>query len=286
MKTRILALIGLSLVEACSKALAQTCNVTGFVDATYKLGYNLISNPLQTTNHHLSVLFGNAPDGTTLWLWDPGSRTFDPISTYLTGQGWTADFAFDPGQGALLYAPVAFTNTFVGVIMEPDGSPFCPDGPFILPAPFAGPTGAYLLSSKLAATLSGSNAFQLILGREVQEGEQFTWLDAATQTYHTTMFLRGVWSNGEPMLPVGTSAFFYIYAYAYAAPSLQILPLNSNVVLSWPISAPDFVLETSSNLYSGAIWMPLTNGIATNLVNFVLTNSAKAAKAFYRLQKR
>jgi hypothetical protein len=126
----------------------------------------------------------------------------------------------------------------------------------------------------------------LILGREVQEGEQFTWLDAATQTYHTTMFLRGVWSNGEPMLPVGTSAFFYIYAYAYAAPSLQILPLNSNVVLSWPISAPDFVLETSSNLYSGAIWMPLTNGIATNLDNFVLTNSAKAAKAFYRLQKR
>jgi hypothetical protein len=99
------------------------------------------------------------------------------------------------------------------------------------------------------------------------------------------MFWRGVWSNGEPVLPLGTSAFFSVYAYIPTSPSLQIYFMSNNVVLTWPVSAVGFVPETSPSLSAGTTWIALTNGIATNLGNFVLTNTANAGTAFYRLRK-
>ena len=69
-------------------------------------------------------------------------------------------------------------------------------------------------------------------------------------------------------------------------PALQIAPsAGNNVILSWPGWATAFVLETSSTISSGAVWTPLTNGVAAVGGNFVLTNNAGAASAFYRLHE-
>ncbi|SPE54653.1 exported hypothetical protein [Verrucomicrobia bacterium] len=69
-----------------------------------------------------------------------------------------------------------------------------------------------------------------------------------------------------------------------AAPvSLQMTPVGNQVVLSWPSSASNFVLETSSLLSSDATWRAVTNGAVTVGDNFVLTNSADAPAAFFRL---
>jgi len=69
-------------------------------------------------------------------------------------------------------------------------------------------------------------------------------------------------------------------------PALQIAPsAGNNVILSWPGWATAFVLESSSTISSGAVWTPLTNGVAAVGGNFVLTNNAAAASAFYRLHE-
>jgi hypothetical protein len=66
--------------------------------------------------------------------------------------------------------------------------------------------------------------------------------------------------------------------------ALQCSVPSDQVILSWPASASNFVLETSSTLSSEASWTPLTNGVATSAGSFVLTNPMAAPSAFYRLR--
>jgi len=67
-------------------------------------------------------------------------------------------------------------------------------------------------------------------------------------------------------------------------PLLQIVPAGNQAILSWPTWATGFDLETSSTISPGAAWSALTNGVVVVNSNFVLTNNASAAAAFYRLR--
>jgi len=67
-------------------------------------------------------------------------------------------------------------------------------------------------------------------------------------------------------------------------PKLQITSFAGQVILSWPVSASGFNLETTAQLFPGAAWVPLTNGVAISGANYVLTNNAATASAFYRLR--
>jgi len=70
-------------------------------------------------------------------------------------------------------------------------------------------------------------------------------------------------------------------------PSLQIAPvIGKKVTLTWTNWAYAYTLETSGTLTPGAIWTPLTNGVTTAGDNLVLTNSAGAGAAFYRLREQ
>src|SRR6266566_1567265 len=285
MKSRGLALLNLGVLAFCPTLSLAQDYITGHVNSTFTPGYNLFCNPLNTVSNYLSFLFYNPPDGTAITLWNSATRSFDPSSVYMAGVGWSLDLRLDPGRGALLYTPFAYTNTFIGVLLKPDGSPFTvadadADLPLKRPPVFGGPTGVYLLACKTAVVLGpgGLPVLDFILGRQPQEGEQFTWFDPSSQTYQTTTFKSGVWNNRDPVLRYGSSAFFYIYA----APSLRIVASDRAVILSWPASAPDFVLETSSILVSNAVWAPLTNGVVTNGDSFVLTNEPSAGQSFYR----
>lgn len=67
-----------------------------------------------------------------------------------------------------------------------------------------------------------------------------------------------------------------------SAPALRIVRSGSNVLLSWPLAASTFVLESSSTPSSGA-WTQMTNGIVISGNYFWLTNNANTSQAFYRL---
>jgi hypothetical protein len=56
------------------------------------------------------------------------------------------------------------------------------------------------------------------------------------------------------------------------------------VLLSWPLAASSFVVESSSTPSSGATWTSMTNGVVISGNYFWLTNNASSAQAFYRLR--
>jgi hypothetical protein len=70
-----------------------------------------------------------------------------------------------------------------------------------------------------------------------------------------------------------------------AAPTLQAQVSGSSFVLSWPASAQNFSLQTTTNLADPNSWMTVTNTPA--IVNFqcLVTNQISGAARFYRLKK-
>jgi len=75
-------------------------------------------------------------------------------------------------------------------------------------------------------------------------------------------------------------------AIRMARPALQFAATNSQFILSWPTTPPGgYELQSSGNLGPAATWTPLTNGVVTNGVDFVLTNDIdpNAAGRFFRI---
>ena len=69
-----------------------------------------------------------------------------------------------------------------------------------------------------------------------------------------------------------------------SSPALQILLGANQVVLSWPVTASNYVLETSHTLGSAASWMALSNGVAVAGDNYFLTNDVGPGPVFFRLR--
>jgi sugar lactone lactonase YvrE len=67
--------------------------------------------------------------------------------------------------------------------------------------------------------------------------------------------------------------------------SLRVSIAGNAVVLSWPLSAQEFVLQSSPTVSPSAVWTTLTNSIGTVGNEFTLTNTANTPAAFYRLYK-
>jgi hypothetical protein len=208
--------IAMAVVNASAQTNVYSLNVVGYANIGFGQGDNWIGNPLDNTPNTLSNLFiGGAPVGTTISLWNSTLDLFTLASTF-DGTSWSSDLTLAPGMGVLLNTPSPFTNTFVGNVLDFNGSLY--DGITLhQPPPFAGSPGTYLFSSKAPATLSGHvfnttlgqfSVFESIIGRAPQNGEQVTTLDPLTQNTHTSTFMNGSWVNGDPVLPLGEAAMF------------------------------------------------------------------------------
>jgi len=68
------------------------------------------------------------------------------------------------------------------------------------------------------------------------------------------------------------------------APSLQLSLQGNLVILSWPLSASGYALETADRLEPSMSWAPVTNSVTTNGNQLVVTNVLTGGAAFYRLQ--
>ncbi len=66
-----------------------------------------------------------------------------------------------------------------------------------------------------------SATFFDVVGRDPQNGESVTSLNASSQILNTTTFQNGSWNNGIPLLNVGQSAFFNLAA----VPEPEVLSL-------------------------------------------------------------
>lgn len=75
-----------------------------------------------------------------------------------------------------------------------------------------------------------------------------------------------------------------IQFYSAALPSLQVQGGNTNLVLSWPFSAQNFSLQSTSNLLDPASWVTLTNLPAILNLQNTITNVLNGSGQFYRLK--
>jgi secreted PhoX family phosphatase len=73
--------------------------------------------------------------------------------------------------------------------------------------------------------------------------------------------------------------------YGQLAALLRLDVSQNQAVLSWPLSASNYVLETSAELSADATWSPLTNGVSLSGETFTRTSQTDATPAFFRLHK-
>jgi hypothetical protein len=209
---RCLALVGLFLSKQMVVAQINTSNIVGRVDRAFAAGDNLFATPLETgTGDTLTELFTHfVPDGTTISLWNPTTRTFDTTSTFSSGS-WSINLSLPPGTGAELHTATSFTNSFFGYVLNHDGSALGSSSQLTPPPVYSGPNGVLLLGDKALAVDTGTDIFLNLLGRAPNPGEQVTTLDSATQTYLTSTYLgNGSWDTAPPTLHVGDAAFLNV----------------------------------------------------------------------------
>ena len=220
MKTILRWLLAVCLVQSTQAQGVFSDNVVGYANHFFVIGNNLFCNPLDAAANNLSGVFNPAttPDGTVISLWNPATSSFYISATNSAGT-WTQDLPLNPGTGAVLMAPEAFINTFVGRVLNHDGTPYHGVSPIPTPQPFAGPNGLYLLSDACPIADTGSDIFFNIIGRQPHAGEQVITA-AGTSTYLGD----STW-DVLPLLKVGDAAFLNIGPSATTTVLLDLAPV-------------------------------------------------------------
>jgi hypothetical protein len=183
-------------------------NVVGYINLQISTGDNLIANQLGASPDNTldNVLYQGVLAGSTFSEWDPVHNQLLPASIY-DGSTWSINYIFGPdGTGGVLNSPTTTIVTTVGDVVN-----FQVDGPlgYTFVPPNRGP-GTYLLA--LAAPVQEISTFQNIVGRAPFAGESVITLDGPSQMYATNSFNGTSWSDGDPILAVGKSAYFDLEA--------------------------------------------------------------------------
>lgn len=180
---------------AASPLFAQSnvfsVNAVGYVQTVLQPGiFQMISNPLNTTNNTLPNVLPGMPNGTVVFKWNGSTYV---SSTYRFGAWTDTTLTLNPGEGCFIKLGGSgnVTNTFVGEVLQ--GA-----------LTNALPVGYSIASSKVPQT----GGIQSALGLTPSNGEVLYQWDVPTQNYVAHTFRFGSWTGGEPVVNVG-EAFFY-----------------------------------------------------------------------------
>jgi hypothetical protein len=178
-------------------------------------GANFIANQLDHGSNRIAEVLGtNCPDGTAVTrlgacCFDHGSNLWYRTVFHPT-TGWTpSDGRLDPGEGAILESPTAFTLTI-------RGTPHVP----VLPVALAAGEASYR-----SRQTNGPGTWENIVGSSPAEGATvYRWAGAA---YQTNRFTGGSWSLAAPVLAVGESAWLALSSTVAPPP----IPQSYQVVI-------------------------------------------------------
>lgn len=84
----------------------------------------------------------------------------------------------------------------------------------------------------------------------------------------------------------GGRRFYRLAEISTVAPALQARTSGSSFVLSWPASAQNFSLQTTTNLTDASSWTTVTNVPAVLNQQNVVTNGISDRRRFYRLKRQ
>jgi hypothetical protein len=101
-------------------------------------------------------------------------------------------------------------------------------------------------------------------------------------TLYGTASLGGNWSPDDPDLD-GSGTVFSI---SLPQPQLTMTLSETNVILTWPVSATGYRLQSTTNLVSPAFWLTVSNAPFANNGNNTVTNPISGSSMFYRLSSQ
>jgi len=138
-------------------------------------------------------------------------------------------------------------------------------------------------NDSLAAALNGTNVLSLAAS---QIETNVLWssglIDVSAFAGQTNEFFVGIvgGTSTNAQLTVQDVQF-----YNLGLPSLQVKASGDNLLLSWPLSAQDFSLQSTTDLTDTNSWTTLTNTPAVVDLQNTVTNPISGGARFYRLKK-
>lgn len=97
---------------------AKAPAAVGYVNVALTNGYTFVANPLDFPPNALTNLVPNPPVGSRAYFWDVTNQIFLPAAMF-GSSGWDRNYDMPVARGVVIYAPLKFTNTFVGYVAIP-----------------------------------------------------------------------------------------------------------------------------------------------------------------------
>jgi hypothetical protein len=121
MRTKTLLLTAALCAAGAATSMAQvySVNMVGYINQQIPQGFSMIANQLNNSpDNKITSLFPNPPGETQVFKFNGAGYN---SLTYITDLGWdptspNIDMTLAPGEGVFIFAPSAFTQTFVGEV--------------------------------------------------------------------------------------------------------------------------------------------------------------------------
>ena len=160
--------------------------------------------------------------------------------------------------------------------------------PLVVPANAVSLSFDYIIqgdwqSDSLAAAFNGTNVLSLP-GSQIETNILFSSgsIDVSAFAGQTNEFFIGIIGGTSTNAQVTVENLAFSIS---APPSLQAQTGNGNLILSWPLSAANFSLQTTTNLADPNSWLTLTNVPAIVNLQSAVTNPVSGGAQFYRLKQ-
>jgi len=186
-----------------STAQVFSVNMVGYINLNIPAGFSLIANQLNNQpDNTYKTLFPTATtvNNTVLYKFDNALGAFG--SEQLSGGVWSGggNTTLNPGEGAFILAPAAFTATFVGEVKTGTSTVHQPLGFAIVSSVIPQQGRVY----DVGAPGDG----QVDLGNGVPSAQQVWYqFDNALGAYGANQYSGGWSAEPGPLLKVGESAF-------------------------------------------------------------------------------
>ena len=205
MRTKTLLLTAALCAAGAATSMAQvySVNMVGYINQAIPQGFSMIANQLNNSPDNRIITLLPATEGTRIYKFNPANGGFTFMQ--VVDGVWEPDsvaqtLTLNPGEGTYIFAPAAFTQTFVGEVA--------------LTSTVNLPAGFSMVSSALPQSLPLNGAPPAGLGAPVGEGDRVYQFNPATGGFIFNQFVDGAWDDGTPPVPAIGESFYYFNAGA------------------------------------------------------------------------